>query len=100
MKAFGLLQHFKGLRGTKLDPFGKTEERKMERQLIEDYLHMLRGIGAGLNENNLDIAIALARLPDDIRGYGHIKEDNMRKAAAKKESLLKDYAAASLSKVA
>ena len=55
---------------------------------------MLRGIGAGLNENNLDIAIALARLPDDIRGYGHIKEDNMRKAAAKKESLLKDYAAA------
>lgn len=100
MKAFGLLQHFKGLRGTGLDPFGKTEERKMERQLIEDYLDMLRNFGSSLNENNLDIAIALARLPDDIRGYGHIKENNMRKVAAKKERLLKDYEAASLSKVA
>ncbi len=71
----------KGLRGGSLDLFGKTEERQMERQLIEDYIRELDDICARLTPANHAAAVALARVPDEIRGYGHVKEKNV--AAAK-----------------
>ncbi len=81
--AFGLLAGFKGLRGGGLDIFGRTDERRGERKLIEDYLKELEQICAQLSPTNHAAAVALASVPDEIRGYGHVKE----KAIADAEQL-------------
>ena len=86
--AMGLLRRMKGLRGGWLDVFGKTAERRMERQLIADYETMLGGIAEGLTAGNYDIAVGLARLPDLIRGYGHVKEENVAAAKAQEAEML------------
>jgi len=91
MLAFRLLARLKGLRGTALDVFGKTAERRAERALVADYLAMLDEFAGSLGADNLDTAIALAGLPDEIRGYGHVKEANMQGAAARREALLAQY---------
>lgn len=73
-KSFELLAKFKRLRGTRWDPFGRTEERKMERQLRDDYLANTDRFARELNANNHKLAIKLASIPDSIRGFGHVKE--------------------------
>ena len=75
--AFKWLAKFKGLRGGALDVFGKTEERRMERQLIVDYERLVDEMLASLHANNLNTAVELARLPEKIRGYGHVKHANV-----------------------
>ncbi|MGH8109588.1 MAG: indolepyruvate ferredoxin oxidoreductase family protein [Arenimonas sp.] len=87
-KAFKLLAKMKGLRGGTFDFFGKTEERKMERQLIVDYRNTLDELIAGLNATNYDLAIEIARVPERIRGYGHVKEAHFAKAKAQCDELL------------
>ena len=82
--AFKLLAKLKGLRGTSFDPFGRTEERKMERRLVEDYFGMIDQRIANLKPAQIPLLAKLARLPETIRGYGHIKEENVKKAAAEK----------------
>ncbi|MGC9269950.1 indolepyruvate ferredoxin oxidoreductase family protein [Acidiphilium sp.] len=74
---FGVLQHFKILRGTALDPFGRSEERRTERALIDRYEASVRAALAHLDENNFAIAVQLAGVPAQIRGYGHIKARNL-----------------------
>ncbi|SPD56941.1 Indolepyruvate ferredoxin oxidoreductase (fragment) (plasmid) [Cupriavidus taiwanensis] len=91
MTAFRLLARLKGLRGTALDVFGKTAERRAERALVNDYLAMVEEFAASLSADNLDTALALAALPDDIRGYGHVKEASMAAAAVRREALLAQY---------
>ncbi len=86
--AFKLLTKMKGLRGTGLDIFGKTEERRAERALIQDYMDLLTTLENKLSTDNIDVAIALAELPDEVRGYGHVKEKNLKKYYAKKAELL------------
>ena len=81
--AFKWLAKFKGLRGGALDIFGKTEERRMERQLIVDYEALVDEILASLTADNLNTAVELARLPEKIRGYGHVKHANV--VAVKKQ---------------
>ncbi len=81
LTAFKFLAGFKGLRGGALDFFGKTEERHQERQLIEEYIKTLDEIVAKLDTANHAAAVALASVPDEIRGYGHVKEANMAAAA-------------------
>jgi indolepyruvate ferredoxin oxidoreductase len=71
-KAFKQLAGFKKLRGSALDIFGKTAERRQERQLIEDYIKLLDLIVARLSPANHGAAVALASVPDEIRGYGHV----------------------------
>jgi indolepyruvate ferredoxin oxidoreductase len=83
--AFAWLKRFKGLRGGALDLFGKTEERRHERQMIEDYIKELDGICAALNAGNHAAAVALASVPDEIRGYGHVKEKSVAEANALRE---------------
>jgi indolepyruvate ferredoxin oxidoreductase len=83
--AFGWLKKFKGLRGGSLDFFGKTEERHHERQMIEDYVRELDGICAALSPANHAAAVALASVPDEIRGYGHVKEKSMAEAKTLRE---------------
>ncbi|OFS86158.1 indolepyruvate ferredoxin oxidoreductase [Oligella sp. HMSC05A10] len=87
-KVFKLLTKMKGLRGTGLDIFGKTEERRAERALIQDYMDLLTTLENKLSTDNIDVAIALAELPDEVRGYGHVKEKNLKKYYAKKAELL------------
>jgi len=70
---FGLLAKMKGLRGTAFDVFGYTEERRTERALIVDYRAAVDELLAGLSNDKLALAVQIARLPEDIRGYGHVK---------------------------
>jgi indolepyruvate ferredoxin oxidoreductase len=83
LTAFKGLAKLKGLRGTVLDIFGKTAERRMERQLIVDYEQLVDEILASLRADNLATAVELARLPEKIRGYGHVKQANV--AAVRKQ---------------
>ena len=82
LSAFKMLAKFKGLRGGALDIFSKTEERHMERQLIADYVALLEQIVAGLNTMNYDAAVALASVPDEIRGYDVVKARSVEAAKA------------------
>jgi indolepyruvate ferredoxin oxidoreductase len=93
LKAFGVLARFKGLRGTALDVFGYTAERKMERALIGEYRNTVEGLLAKLNADNLATAVAIARIPEDIRGYGHVKERHLKAAKQKEASLLASFKA-------
>jgi indolepyruvate ferredoxin oxidoreductase len=83
MKAFGLLAPLKRLRGTPLDVFGYTEERRTERRLIADYEKLLDEVLAGLTPAKLPLAVGLAAIPAKIRGFGHVKARHL--AAAKQE---------------
>ncbi|NML97751.1 indolepyruvate ferredoxin oxidoreductase family protein [Paraburkholderia sp. RP-4-7] len=91
---FRMLAKFKGLRGGAFDIFGKTAERRMERQLIEDYIALVETFCASLNADNLDVAIRLAKLPDEIRGFGHVKERNIHAVEKKRQALMTEYAQA------
>ncbi len=87
MKAFKWLARARFLRGGMFDIFSYTAERKMERQLLADYEAVLDEICAELTDDNLAAAIALANYPDTIKGYGHVKERNVKKAKAERMSL-------------
>lgn len=80
LKAFGLLATFKFLRGSALDPFGYSEERRLERELIGRYEDNLEAVLAHLRGDNYRVAVAIAELPEQIRGYGHVKEAGLAKA--------------------
>jgi indolepyruvate ferredoxin oxidoreductase len=88
MKAFGVLAKFKGLRGTALDIFGYTAERKMERALIGEYRQTVASLLPKLTAENLAQAVAIASIPEDIRGYGHVKERHFKAAKQKEGALL------------
>jgi len=94
LKMFHLLAKFKFLRGTAFDVFGKTQERRGERQLIEQYVALIQEFCVTLDSARLDAAIKLAKLPDEIRGFGHVKERNMLAVAAKRERGMAEYRAA------
>ena len=91
LPVFRVLARMKGLRGTALDIFGKTAERRGERQLITEYIALVDEFCATLDLERLPAALQLASLPDDIRGFGHVKERNIQAAAKKKARLLDDY---------
>lgn len=91
LKAFGLLAKFKGLRGTPLDIFGYTAERKMERRMIAEYQSTLIELLPQLTAANYATLVDIARLPEQIRGYGHVKEDNVHKAEQEKQKLLEQF---------
>ena len=91
LPAFGVLKRFKFLRGTALDPFGASAERKAERALIEEYEHTIDALLAGLDDDNLAIAVEIASVPAEIRGFGHVKLAAMQQAAAKRTALLQRF---------
>jgi len=76
MSAFRVVAALKGLRGTPFDVFGYAAERRMERQLIAEYEAVLAQILAGLSPDNHALAVEIAALPLQIRGFGHVKERN------------------------
>ena len=79
---FKALSRLKFLRGTALDIFGKTEERQTERALIQEYIDSVTEVLASLNIENHSIAVQLANVPDQIKGFGHVKERNLTAAMA------------------
>ncbi|NQD93722.1 indolepyruvate ferredoxin oxidoreductase family protein, partial [Pseudomonas sp. CrR25] len=79
LKAFGVLAKFKFLRGTPFDPFGYSAERQLECELIEEYEHSIEHLLKELNAGNYRTAVALAELPEQLRGYGHVKEQALAK---------------------
>jgi len=87
-KALKTLAKFKGLRGGVLDIFGKTEERRIERQLVRDYEALVDELLAHLSADKLELATKLARLPEGIRGYGHVKLANVATVRAQWKDLL------------
>lgn len=91
LTAFRWLKRFKGLRGSTLDVFGKSEERQLERKLIQDYIALLELIMRELNSDNFDAAIALASVPDEIRGFGHVKEKSIAAADKLKQQRLATF---------
>jgi indolepyruvate ferredoxin oxidoreductase len=88
LTAMKLLAKFKFLRGTALNPFGRSAERVQERELIAEYEATVATILSGLAAHNHDAAIALARLPETIRGYGPVKERSVAVAKAKRGELM------------
>ena len=88
MKAFRFLAARKGLRGGVFDVFRHTDERRMERQLKIDYRQLIEELLAKLAPHNHALAVQLACIPDEIRGFGHVKERHVA-AAKTKEAKLK-----------
>lgn len=92
-KAMGVLAGMKGLRGTALDPFGRTEERKTERALIAEYRQCIETLLKGLTADKLALAVEIASIPEEIRGYGHVKERNLAAARTKWQGLMQRWGA-------
>jgi indolepyruvate ferredoxin oxidoreductase len=82
---FKILAGLRGLRGGALDIFGYTQERRQERQNIEDYLADLNEVSAHLDADNMEVALRWLNYPDLIRGYGHVKDAGHVKAYAQRE---------------
>ncbi len=88
LPAFKLLTACKGLRGSVLDVFGKTAERRMERDLLADYETVIAKLVSGLNASNIALAVQIASLPDEVRGFGHVKATAVEAYRSKQAGLL------------
>jgi len=91
LNAFKVLARLKSLRGTPLDIFGYSTERKMERAQPREYREMIAALLPQLDQTNLARAVAIASIPEEIRGYGHVKERHLALAHARQEKLLAEF---------
>ncbi len=91
LTAFKLLARLKGLRGTPMDIFGRSEERRTERVLIGQYKASLDEVLSSLNATNHAVAVAIARIPEKIKGYGHVKERNLKAARQEWQALTQQW---------
>jgi indolepyruvate ferredoxin oxidoreductase len=87
LKAMRLLRHGKALRGTPLDPFGHTAERRMERRMIAEFRAELDRLCAALTPANHGRAVEIAALPQDVKGFGHVKHAAARRVAERRAAL-------------
>ena len=90
-----LLARFRRLRGTVWDPFGRSAERKMERQLIDDYEQLVDEVLEGLNPARMGIALEILALAESIKGYGPIKEKSVARYRLRLDELLARWRASS-----
>ncbi|RYY97562.1 MAG: indolepyruvate ferredoxin oxidoreductase family protein, partial [Comamonadaceae bacterium] len=90
-RLFKLLARLKGLRGTALDPFGRTEERRTERALIGEYRQTVEELIAGLTPANHALAVEIARVVEQVKGYGHVKERNLAAARPQWQALVQQW---------
>ncbi len=88
LPAFKMMARFKHLRGSKWDIFGRTDERKMERRLRDEYIALVNRFCEELTPDNYKLATDLAKIPDSIRGFGPVKDEAVVKAAALQTTLL------------
>ena len=83
-----LLAKLRFLRGSPFDIFGYTEERRIERQLIADYERTIEEVLSKLSPDNHGLAVQIASIPEDIRGFGHVKARHLEAAKQKEAKLL------------
>ena len=88
LSVLNILQKGKRFRGTKMDIFGRTEERRTEREWITRYEQDMDLVLQKLDESNVERALLLLSVPSSIRGYGIVKHEAMQKAAAIRETAL------------
>ncbi len=88
---FSALAPLKILRGTRFDLFGYSAERKEERKTLQDFRTLFQEVAGSLSHDNYQTAVELAELPMQIRGYGHIKSGNAKKAMRRKETLMRQF---------
>jgi indolepyruvate ferredoxin oxidoreductase len=100
LTVFRGLAKLKGLRGTAFDVFGYAAERRTERRLIEDYRRTIDGVLPVLDHENAELVAKIAALPDMIRGYGHVNEDNLRKYEQELATLLASFDSVKVAKSA
>ena len=91
LTVFRLVARLKGLRGTAFDLFGRTPERRTERALIGKYRDCIEDLLPALNAANQAAAAEIARIPEQIRGYGHVKERHLEAARINWDRLLRDF---------
>jgi len=91
LTVFRVLARLKSLRGGAFDIFGKTEERRQERALIIDYKTSLDEVLKTLTLTNHATAVEIARVPDQIKGFGHVKERNLKAARARWAGLMSEF---------
>jgi indolepyruvate ferredoxin oxidoreductase len=90
---FAVLARLKGLRGTAFDVFGYTHERRTERALIAEYRACIEELLAGLATRDVALAAQIARIPEEIRGYGHVKARHLEAARSKWQQLMAQWRA-------
>lgn len=90
LKAMGVLAKMRGLRNTALDPFRFSADRKLDRKLLAGYEQLVDELLARLDGTNHATAVALAKLPEEVRGYGPVREQAAEKAAERQARLLKE----------
>jgi indolepyruvate ferredoxin oxidoreductase len=83
-----LLARLKALRGTRFDPFGWQPERRLERQLVQDYECLIEEVLSRLHPEKLAVAVELASLPAQVRGFGHVKQRQLEAARVLERELL------------
>jgi indolepyruvate ferredoxin oxidoreductase len=88
LPAFRLLARFRFLRGGALDIFGRTDERRSERRLIEEYFASVDELLATIDADNAALAVEIASIPEHIRGYGHVKHAQLIQAKQREAELL------------
>ena len=88
LPVFRVLAQLRFLRGTPFDPFGWTRERRSERAEIRRYEDLLQTVGKRLSPDNHPTAVALASLPEHVRGFGHVKEEHLARARTLEKELL------------
>ena len=93
LRLFGALKKFRFLRGTPLDPFGYSAERRTERQLIASYRALIETVLSELSPGNHATAVALASIPEKIRGFGPVKQRHLAAAKAEEVALLEQFKA-------
>ena len=81
----------KFLRATALDPFGKTQERQQERQLIVTYKSLIQELMNSEGSKNLELIIQIANVPDSIKGFGHVKERSIKLAEIRWSKLMEEW---------
>ncbi|PKO54320.1 MAG: indolepyruvate ferredoxin oxidoreductase, partial [Betaproteobacteria bacterium HGW-Betaproteobacteria-21] len=91
LKAMRVLAKFRHLRGSMLDPFARSHDRKLDRELIADYERVVEEILGDLTLSNFEAAVELAALPDQIRGFGHIRERYLANARKRQAVLLEAF---------
>ncbi|MBL8344775.1 MAG: indolepyruvate ferredoxin oxidoreductase family protein [Rubrivivax sp.] len=92
LTAMGWLARLRFLRGGAFDVFGRTEERRAERALVDDYERRIDSLLGGLSRERLALAVQVAAVPEQIRGFGHVKERHLREAVAVWEGLAGQWA--------
>jgi indolepyruvate ferredoxin oxidoreductase len=87
LPAFGVLAKLRFLRGTAFDPFGYTEERRQERRLVAEYKQLIEELLQKFETADFNVALNLVRLPEQIRGFGHVKQAALDAAKIRRQAL-------------